>query len=369
MIAESAAFLERAHLERKLRRELGSTRPFLPARQQYEDSIFEAWAPLGLLVHVAPSNAAAAAPLSVVEGLLSGNVNILKTGRGEGLFPQAFLKGLLDCDPTGELKRFVACAAVPSSDKKRLAAIFSAADGVAAWGGEEAMASIRALAPASARVVEWGHKISFIYLAADRLRDPELLRLAAKEVCLFEQQACSSPQCLYIETDSRRALDAFGERFADILGEVSRTIPAVPPSSSERAEITMAVELAREESGLGRTKVIEPSTKEWRVLIDDRPALAASPLFRTIIVKPLPRARLVETLRPMRRYLQTAGLACGLRDLAELSERLIAAGAVRVRRVGEMAGSYDGEAHDGVYALQRYCRRVGVQAGRDAAGV
>jgi phenylacetate-coenzyme A ligase PaaK-like adenylate-forming protein len=71
----------------------------------------------------------------------------------------------------------------------------------------------------------------------------------------------------------------------------------------------------------------------------------------------------------MRRYLQTAGLACGLGDLAELTGTLISAGAVRVRRVGEMAGSYDGEAHDGVYALQRYCRRVSIQAGRDAAGV
>ena len=369
VIAESAAFLEREQLERKLRRELGSARPFLPVREQYEDSIFEAWAPLGMLVHVAPSNAAAAAPLSVVEGLLSGNLNILKTGRGDGLFSQLFLKGLLDCDASGELKRFVVCAAVPSHDKARLELIFSAADGIAAWGGEEAMASIRRLAPPSARVVEWGHKISFMYLAADRLHDPELLRLAARECCLFEQQACSSPQCLYVEADGWRALEAFGERFADALGAVSKTIRPVPPSSSEQAEITLAVELAREEACLGRSRVIEDSAKAWRVLIDERPALAASPLFRTIRVKPLPRARIVETLRPMRRYLQTAGLACGLGDLAELSERLIQAGAVRVRRVGEMAGSYDGEAHDGVYALQRYCRRVAVQAGRDAAGV
>jgi phenylacetate-coenzyme A ligase PaaK-like adenylate-forming protein len=369
VIAEAAAFLERGHLEAKLRRELGSTRPFLPVRRQYEDSIFEAWAPLGLLVHVAPSNSAAVAPLSVIEGLLSGNVNVLKTGRGDGLFPQLFLKGLLDCDSSGTLKRFVACAAVPSRDKARLNALFSAADGIAAWGGEEAMASIRALAPSSARVVEWGHKISFIYLAADRLRDPELLRLAAKECCLFEQQACSSPQCLYVEAGGRRELEAFSERFAKALAAVSKTIPTVVPSSSERAEITLAVELAREEACLGRAKVLEDSSRSWRVLVDARPALAASPLFRTIRVKPLPRAKIVETLRPMRRYLQTAGLACGLGDLAELTGKLISAGAVRVRRVGEMSGSYDGEAHDGVYALQRYCRRVSVQAGRDAAGV
>jgi phenylacetate-coenzyme A ligase PaaK-like adenylate-forming protein/acyl-CoA reductase-like NAD-dependent aldehyde dehydrogenase len=368
-ILEAASFLERPHLEAKLRRELGSTRPFLPTRIRFDDSLFESWAPLGLLVHVAPSNSTAVAPLSVVEGLLAGNVNVLKTGRGDSSFSQAFLKGLLDQDPSGELARFVACLSISSREAVRLGKLFAAADGIAAWGGEEAMASIRRSAPSSARVVEWGHKISFVYLAADRLHDSEILKAAAREVCQFEQQACSSPQVIYVETSDRKKLRAFASRFAEVLAGVSKTVRATAPEAPERAEITLAVELAREEAALGLTDVIEDPSGKWRVLVDDRPALAASPLFRTIRVKPLPRAGIVKTLRPMRRYLQTAGLSCGLGDLAELSEALIAAGAVRVRRVGEMAGSYDGEAHDGVYALQRYARRVGVQAGPDAAGV
>ena len=96
-----AVFLDRDQLEKKLIRELGSTRPFSPVRIDEADSIFEAWAPLGVLVHVAPSNAASVAPLSVLEGLLSGNVNILKTSGSEGLFPPLFLKALFDCDLTG----------------------------------------------------------------------------------------------------------------------------------------------------------------------------------------------------------------------------------------------------------------------------
>src|SRR6185312_3352426 len=47
LIAEAAAFLERENLEAKLRRELGSTSPFLPVRIGFQDAVFEAWAPLG----------------------------------------------------------------------------------------------------------------------------------------------------------------------------------------------------------------------------------------------------------------------------------------------------------------------------------
>jgi phenylacetate-coenzyme A ligase PaaK-like adenylate-forming protein/acyl-CoA reductase-like NAD-dependent aldehyde dehydrogenase len=369
LLAESAEFLDRSNLETKLRRELGSTSPFLPARTMYEDSIFESWAPLGLLVHVAPSNAPTAAPLSVIEGLLSGNVNFLKTSASESWFPQLFLDGLARCDASGTLARFIVAARISSRRKDLLERVFAAADGIAAWGGEEAVREIRRLAPSSARVVEWGHKISFVYLAKGMLGDEAALEGAAREVCSFEQQACSSPQVLYLETGDWSEVEKFAARFAPILDRVSRATPRIEPAAAESAEITLVTELTRQEGSFGRAKVVEDPEKGWRILADARAALAASPLFRTIWIKPLPRANIVSTLRPMRAYLQTAGLACGLDDAAELSALLLKAGAVRVRRVGEMTGSYSGEAHDGVYALQRYCRRVSVQLGREARGI
>jgi phenylacetate-coenzyme A ligase PaaK-like adenylate-forming protein/acyl-CoA reductase-like NAD-dependent aldehyde dehydrogenase len=369
LLAESAEFLDRNNLEAKLRRELGSTSPFLPARTGYSDSIFEAWAPLGLLVHVAPSNAPTAAPLSVIEGLLAGNVNFLKTSGSESWFPQLFLDGLGRCDATGTLARFIVAARISSKKKDLLERIFAAADGIAAWGGEEAMREIRKLAPSSTRVVEWGHKISFVYLAAGEFGKADVLEDVAREVCAFEQQACSSPQVLYLETSDWNEVEKFLERFAPVLDRVSRATPRLAQSAPESAEITLVTELARQEASFGRAKVVEGSDKGWRILADARPALAASPLFRTIWLKPLPRRNIIATLRPMRAYLQTAGLACGLKGAAELSGLLLKAGAVRVRRVGDMMGSYSGEAHDGVYALQRYCRRVSVQLGPEAEGI
>jgi phenylacetate-coenzyme A ligase PaaK-like adenylate-forming protein len=369
LLAETAEFLDRKNLETKLRRELGSTSPFVPARMMFRDSVYESWAPLGLLVHVAPSNAPTAAPLSVIEGLLSGNVNFLKTSGSESQFPQLFLEGLARCDASGTLARFIVAARIPSRRKDWLEKIFSAADGIAAWGGEEAMREIRKLAPSTTRVVEWGHKISFAYLANGEFEKKEVLDRVAREVCAFEQQACSSPQVLYLETKNWAELETFAARFAPVLDRVSRATPRLNPAAAEDAEITLVTELTRQEASFGRAKVVEAPDKAWRILLDNRPALAASPLFRTIWLKPLPRNNIIQILRPMRAYLQTAGLSCGLGDAAELSSLLLKAGVVRVRRVGDMMGSYSGEAHDGVYALQRYCRRVSVQLGSEAEGI
>ena len=368
-LVEIAAFLERSNLEQKLKCELGSVKPFLPMRTRYDDQVFEAWAPLGLLAHIAPSNAPSVAPLSVLEGLLSGNVNILKISASDGEFPQLFLKALLDHDATGELKHFVIAARFSSSKKEWMQQILGVADGIAAWGGEEAVASIRGLANPAARLIEWGHKISLIYATRSKAADPAFLEQAAREICLFEQQACSSPQCAYLDTEDWAELDRFAKGLAAALARVSPTMPRSEPSRGEQAEITLVTELERQESCIGKATVIEGPAREWRVLVDARPGLAASPLYRTIWVKPLPRARIIETLRPMRTYLQTAGLACELTDVAELSDLLIRSGAVRVRRVGEMTGSYSGEAHDGVYALSRYCRRISLQLGPEAVGI
>ena len=365
MLATLAEHLSRGALETKLRRELGSLVPTTPRRIDGAIDTFEAWAPLGLLVHVAPGNVPTVAPLTVIEGLLAGNVNILKASSGVPPFAQHLLSVLIELDAERVLAPFISVVSLPSRDTVRLKALFALADGIAAWGGEAAVAAVNELAPAGCRVVDWGHKISFAYCAAECLDDEQVLEALARDVCLIEQQACSSPQCLYAEVDNREALFAFAERFAKVLARVSAQMPraaGAEPGPQEWADITTACVLADLETAWSDgTRVFAAADRSWRVLAEDNPALRASPLFRTIWIKRLAPTQIVDMLRPMRRWLQTAGLACPLPRLAELSTRLLAAGVLRVARVGEQLGGYVGGPHDGVYALQRYSRRVSLE--------
>jgi phenylacetate-coenzyme A ligase PaaK-like adenylate-forming protein len=368
-LMDVAEFLQPANLRTKVRRELGSLDPFVPRRVNFAETVFESWAPLGWVVHVAPLNAFTAGPLSVIEGLLSGNYNFLKTSGEESLFPQLLLEALVRCDATESLKSFVIAARISSRQKDLLKQVFSFADGIAIWGGEEAVQAVKELAPPSVRIVDWGHKISLMYVAREFLHDDITLLAAAREICQIEQQACSSPQCMYVEVDSFADLQAFGERFGQVLGQVSALLPQLEPTAAEASEITLVTELCKLESCLDLTQVIESPDSTWRVLLDSRSSLTPSPLFRTIWIKPLPRQKIASTLWPMRAYLQTVGLACHLSDTIELRHAFQTAGALRIRQIGQMLGSYSGEAHDGVYALQRYCKRVSIQLGAEAKGL
>ncbi|MGW2229504.1 acyl-CoA reductase [Streptomyces formicae] len=367
-LTELSAALARTALERKLRRELGGIAPGRLTRPDARETVFETWAPVGLLAHVAPGNAAAVAPLSVVEGLLAGNVNVLKTSSGDTPFALHLLAELAAADPTGALARRIVALRFPSARREWLGLMCAPADAIAVWGGEDAVASVAELAPPGCRLIEWGHKISFAYLTREAWQDPVTMAALAADVCRLDQQACSSPQVVYLDTEDADEVFAFAEGFAPFLAEATAAAlaagnrPGPALDAAEQAEITTTELLARLEQHLGLTKVVAAEDGTWRVLADTRPALTASPLHRSIWVKPLPARDIAATLRPMRRYLQTAAVGGGRADVARLSRALLTAGALRVTPVGAMLDSYDGEPHDGVYALQRYSRRVSVQA-------
>jgi phenylacetate-coenzyme A ligase PaaK-like adenylate-forming protein/acyl-CoA reductase-like NAD-dependent aldehyde dehydrogenase len=371
LLQGAAQALQRDALLARLRAELGATHP-ASIERRYPARQFEAWLPVGCLVHVMPSNVFLVAALGLIEGLLAGNLNVVKLSVRDSSFAAVFAEALCEADASGQLRNYIAVLRLPSSESATLEALFSHADTLSAWGGESAIAAIRRMAPQGVRVVTWGHKLSFGYLAADILADEttrsQALKAFSADVCRLDQQACSSPQTLFLECDPE-ALQAYADELAAHLAAISPTIPGQTPETAEQAEITTVTQVAKAEEALGLTRVIEDPEGRWRIYVDTRPGLRPSPLFRSIWVKRVDRGQLVKMLRPMRAWLQTCGLACGLGSLAELTRALFATGVTRVVRPGEMTDSYVGAPHDGVYALQQFTRRVTLDAPESAHDV
>lgn len=359
-----ADFLRPTSLRQKRSRELGETASSFPRRFDYRENLFEAYQPLGLLVHIASGNSLTVGFLSVVEGLMAGNVNLLKTSRNDHGFSARLLLALAESDPSESLAPYLYCTELSSKQTAELEKLLGCADGIAVWGGESAVAAVRQSAPSRARVIPWGHKISFAFVAAEAADQKSELEALAADCVWNEQQACSSPQVVYLETDSVDELHRFAERFATILDKVSRETPALEPPPEVAAEITTVTEVHRIEALEGGRRVLEGPDRQWRILVEPLSPLQASPLFRTVWLKPLGFDRVVETLRPMREYLQTVGLIASPQRYPELSQRFFVAGVQRVRPAGRMARGYIGEPHDGVYALSRYSRRVSVDTGQ-----
>jgi hypothetical protein len=77
--------------------------------------------------------------------------------------------------------------------------------------------------------------------------------------------------------------------------------------------------MTRLQKPYGDAEVVEDHKHRWRLLVENHCELKASPLYRTLWVKPLPRRQMVETLLPYRRWLQTVSLGCSRDELAGLT--------------------------------------------------
>lgn len=78
-------------------------------------------------------------------------------------------------DTTGTIKDYIYIAKISSKEKDYLRNVLALGDVISAWGGEESVQSIREIAPRGARIVEWGHKISFSYITKSKKSDANVL--------------------------------------------------------------------------------------------------------------------------------------------------------------------------------------------------
>lgn len=349
-----ASSLSRDAIIEKLDRELGTDDPFEIQRIDDRTQRYEAWKPLGVLVHITAGNSPIVTPMATVEGLLTGNVNIVKASSRSGEFALAVLR---DICSVGNIGHFVYLLRFPSKDRETMQAIIDRADCVSAWGGEEAVASIREMTPKNVPFVAWGHKISFAYLEPYAV-DAGTMDLLAKSICRNEQQSCSSPQCVLVDTDDPAEVDRAARMLGEALDRAKSKYPRVAPDDAQAAEITAVTQVHRCDLFFHPGDVVQDPEGVWRILVCHDTRFVPSPMFRTVWMSPLPRGRLITGLRGMRQYLQTAGVACGLEDIEAVSSALYSAGVMRITPLDSMSASYVGEPHDGGYALPRFMRRV-----------
>jgi len=349
---ESLAVLSAEELFKKVKRELGEF-PFEIKRLSTREEVFEGWMPVGVLGHVTSSNDAMLPFFSSVEGILTGNINVIKTARGAHKVAMTMIEKLCEMDES--LCPYFYVFPLSSKDEELLKAMFSLCNTIAVWGSDAATQGVRKLAPAGVKIVEWGNRISFAYITKQG-KTKESLKGLAEDVCVNDQQACSAPQLVFYEADSREDLEDFAKELMNVLQEVSDTYPIHAMSQAEQAELTTQSRLCYLDEMMGEAKLLEGTNCRIFVKYDNE--LCASPLYRTLIVKAIKREEIISVLRPFRSYLQSVGLACTKDEITSLSGILLSGGVNRITQPGLMMGGYTGEPHDGIYALTHYVKRV-----------
>ncbi len=340
-----AKLFSRKELEYKCKIELGSKSGEL---EPLKNGVQRKRYPLGILFHIAAGNVDGLPAYSVIEGLLAGNINILKLPVGDNGVSVKLLSELIKCE--SDLKEYIYVFDVPSTETYTLEKFADIADAIVVWGGDEAVKAARKMADIKTKIITWGHKLSFAYVT-EEAEEEELYKLAL-HICETNQVLCSSCQGIYFDTEDRQKLEEFANYFFELLRKTNGEFGKADMGMRGRNTIRIYNELLENRSG---QKIL--NAEGVSVVVKDDSELELSFMFRNVWVKALPRRQIVEALKKHKNHLQTCGLLCAKNEKSKLSELLARAGVVRITG-GDMSRVLPGEAHDGTYPLREYSRIV-----------
>lgn len=369
-----ADLLRRDHLLTRLACDLGDAR-FL------DDWVFDARfrgfikaQPLGVVAHVSAGNVFVGGVDTLIQGIVTRNVNLMKMSSVDPVFPVLFAQSLRDHDLRGVMARSLALLSWKGGDRAIEAVLKRECNAIVVYGGAEAVRSYREDLGLHTRLVEYGPKYSLALVAGDELERRGIdacARLIARDGIMWEQSACSSPHVVYVEgrETAQRLMTALGAAFAQWAVEI-------PPGSlddDEAVEITKVRELAKLEKAMGTGDLLHAAGTAWTLALRDDPEFETSCLNRTLIIKPVASLETaVAAIAPMGEYIQTVAILADDQRARCLGRELSALGADRMVEIGRMAARKHGTPHDGTRGLAMLVRwtslsRNSLEHGIDAA--
>ena len=318
------------------------------------EHVREQWHPLGVLLHVSAGNVDALPVYSVIEGLLTGNINLLKLPAGESGLSEGILEALFALEPS--LRSRVHVFDFRAEETQKLKALAALSDAVVLWGSDEAVQAIRTHALPQTKLIEWGPRLSFAYVSPEA--DDAFLRGVAHDMCFTSQLYCSSAQGIFVDTRDEAALLRFARLFLSILESEAAAHPAGLDALMGAGVSLGLYADSLEADLLGKGRVLRGAGCSVTVCTDSVPEGARR--FGNCWVKPLPKEEILPALRPYAGYLQNVALSCAPQERAGIERALIAAGAVRICDGYNLSHGYCDMPRDGILPLTRYMKRVSV---------
>lgn len=356
---QAIELLSREGITARIKNELGDSIPEGPesdTASEVHGKIRSSRVPLGTIFHIAAGNADVLPAYSLIEGLICGNVNILKLPEADDGLTVMLLKMLTDALP--EVAGYIHVFDTPSSDIAAMKKMADMADAISIWGGDPAISAVRQMASSGCELIEWGHKLSFCYISSsDITAHDEELKGLARHIFSTKQLLCSSCQVIYLDTDDIGELDRFCEHFIKLMEQAAAAVKISDIGAAAEAALRKRCEeidriLEEEETSKKRF-----SAAGCSLLRCSDSELEISELWGNCLVKGLPKGDIINVLRKKKGYLQTAGLITdGSKE--ELTQILIKCGINRVLKPSEMSVSFPCESHDGKYPFERYTRVV-----------
>jgi hypothetical protein len=290
---------------------------------------------------------------------------LLKPGFGDVVLPVLFARGLREAD--AELANAVAVVYWPGGSVDVERAALSGAETVVVYGSDDTVTALRALVPATARLVAYRHRIGVAVVGRGALtgaRAPTAAGEVARAVAIFEQRGCVCPHVVFAEQGGEVEPHAFARLVAEALEALAEELPAAALPIEEAS----AVQQLRANAELMATAAVESwhggSEASWTVVYDPGARAGAATVGRAVRVAPIEDASsLAHGLGPIGAHLQTVGVTGLGQRVTAITEALGRTGASRVVPLHAVSFPPPWWMHDGRGGLQDLVRWVELEEG------
>jgi len=294
--------------------------------------------PVGVIGHWPAANIEIQPILSLSCALLSGNGCLVRVPSGLVDVTRHLMESLQEVDPAGLLSRRIAAVSFDHSRTDLMEAMAQAVDGAMIWGGGDSVSQVRRLPfPHWARLLVFGPRVSAAAMDAKTWGNREgrssWCRRIARDVWQFDQQACSSPQALFLERGAGCDPKEFVEDLKKAFEEENRVHPRqkIEPSLSSAICLARASWLLDEKGN----RAIFPASPDWTILLGEGSDMPNPIQGRTLSV--LAVDDLLEVISKFDGTLQTLGLGIGDREREDVLARVAGRNGVdRIVKLGRM---------------------------------
>ena len=309
--------------------------------------------PRGVAVHWIAGNVDELGIFSIIQALITKNVSLIKAPSNyENLVDLVnLLKRTKTEKLSGEdLVKTISIIYLERDDEKNQKLISEGADVRIIWGGLDAVSSIISIPkkPFCEDIV-FGPKYSYVILDEEATSKSDLALKLAFDISMFDQNACSSPHTIFIETKNKEILNSFGEKLSIAMDKVNKLIPKKSISESKAMEIHEI----RSENEFSGT-VFSSKDTSWTVVISENDKLEKPCFSRVVFVKSISNATNLSTFN--NKKIQTIGIVMNREKRLKLIDTLSLHGGDRSPTIGDMS-TYENP-WDGMFVMDRLVRWV-----------
>ncbi|MGC9196211.1 MAG: acyl-CoA reductase [Syntrophobacteraceae bacterium] len=316
--------------------------------------------PLGTVCHVAAGNIFLGSVGSLIQGIITKNINILKVSSQDLVFPGLFVDALLEADIDRVVSPHLCVTYWDRNNHAVKDLVKQVSDLILLFGGEDSVLEYKNGLCAKAQTLAFGPKISFGLVARGQSED-RLKQAAAgfsEDIVLWEQRACTSCQNIFLEEDPSN--DRFVELLLENLEAVADRFPPPALDIDRAVEIRKERELLKWREFKGEARSYEGHRAHHTVIVQRSDDLTDSLLHRTVLVNIVKDYTdvLRANLRHMKYYLSTVGVLADDR-LQRICEDFIRSGVTRIVQPGDMSsGRAPRNPHDGKLIIESLVKLI-----------